>query len=155
MAAFPDMAKLLLLCGGAIIVAMLLGRLRRLLGVVVMLCAAAAAAAVFLLPIDGSTLWQRAQREGLPDGVAAEAAGAWHWLQDRVPGKSPARKLRLRKAGEPLARARDRVQRWDDAAPRDDAPAREPDDAGEAPPKEHLSHGDQQALDRLVSGGRR
>src|SRR5438067_11920417 len=70
------MAKLLLLCGGAIIVAMLLGRLRRLLGVVVMLCAAAAAAAVFLLPIDGSTLWQRAQREGLPDDVASEAAGA-------------------------------------------------------------------------------
>jgi len=149
------MAKLLLLCGGAIIVAMLLGRLRRILGVVVMLCAAAAAAAVFLLPIDGSTLWQRAQREGLPDDVASEAAGAWRWLQDRVPGKSPARKMRLRKAGEPLARARERVQRWDDVASRDEAPAPEQDEAAEAPPKEHLSHGDHEALDRLVSGRRR
>jgi hypothetical protein len=152
---FPDMAKLLLLCGGAIIVAMLLGRLRRILGVVVMLCAAAAAAAVFLLPIDGSTLWQRAQREGLPDGVASEAAGAWRWLQDRVPGKSAARKVRLRKAGEPLARARERVQRWDDVASRDEASAPEQDDAAEVPPKEHLSHGDHEALDRLVSGRRR
>jgi hypothetical protein len=149
------MAKLLLLCGGAIIVAMLLGRLRRILGVVVMLCAAAAAAAVFLLPIDGSTLWQRAQREGLPDGVASEAAGAWRWLQDRVPGKSAARKVRLRKAGEPLARARERVQRWDDVASRDEASAPEQDDAAEVPPKEHLSHGDHEALDRLVSGRRR
>src|SRR2546429_9925174 len=96
------MAKLLLLCGGAIIVAMLLGRLRRLLGVVVMLCAAAAAAAVFLLPIDGTTLWQRAQREGLPDDVASEAAGAWRWLQERVPGRAPARQLHLPKAGGPL-----------------------------------------------------
>jgi hypothetical protein len=149
------MAKLLLLCGGAIIVAMLLGRLRRILGVVVMLCAAAAAAAVFLLPIDGSTLWQRAQREGLPDGVASEAAGAWRWLQDRVPGKSPAPKMRLRKAGEPLARARERVQRWDDAASQGESPVPEQVAPAEAPPKEHLSHGDQEALDRLVSGRRR
>jgi hypothetical protein len=149
------MAKLLLLCGGAIIVAMLLGRLRRILGVVVMLCAAAAAAAVFLLPIDGSTLWQRAQREGLPDEVASEAAGAWRWLQDRVPGKSTARKMRLRKTGEPLARARERVQRWDDVASREESPAPEQDEAAEAPPKEHLSHGDHEALDRLVSGRRR
>ena len=149
------MAKLLLLCGGAIIVAMLLGRLRRLLGVVVMLCAAAAAAAVFLLPIDGTTLWQRAQREGLPDDVASEAAGAWRWLQERVPGRSPARKLHLRKAGEPLARARERVQRWDDGASKDESPAPEQDADAEAPPKEHLSHGDQEALDRLVSSRRR
>src|SRR5438105_7566651 len=103
------MAKLLLLCGGAIIVAMLLGRLRRVLGVVVMLCAAAAAAAVFLLPLDGETLWERAQREGLPDAVASEAAGAWKWIKERVPGDHPARKSRWRKANEPLARSRDRL----------------------------------------------
>jgi hypothetical protein len=149
------MAKLLLLCGGAIILAVLLGRLRRILGVVVMLCAAAAAAAVFLLPVDGSTLWQRAKREGLPDAVASEAVGAWRWLQDQVPGKSPPHRVRWRKAGEPLARARERVERWDDRGSQLASPAPEEGQAAEAPPREHLSHGDQEALDRLVSGGRR
>jgi hypothetical protein len=146
------MAKLLLLCGGAIIVAMLLGRLRRLLGIVVMLCAAAAAAAVFLLPIDGATLWQRAQREGLPDEVASEAAGAWRWLKDRVPGSGSPRRSRLRKASEPVARARERIDRWDDRGSHEEdaAPAEEP--AKKPAPKERLSPGDHEALDRLVSG---
>ncbi len=116
------MAKLLLLCGGAIVVAMLIGRLRRVLGVLVMLCAAAAAAAVFLLPLDGSTLWERAQREGLTDEVATEAASAWKWVMERVPGKTPQRKTRWRKGGEPLARTQDRVERWDDRATQGEEP---------------------------------
>ncbi len=148
------MAKLLLLCGGAIIVAMLLGRLRRLLGIVVMLCAAAAAAALFLLPLDGATLWERAQREGLPDEVASEAVGAWRWLKERVPGDPAPRKPRWRKGTEPLARARDRVDRWDDHTSQEE-PAPEQDRAAKAPPKEKLSPGDQEALDRLVSDHRR
>jgi hypothetical protein len=116
----------------------------------VMLCAAGAAAAVFLLPIDGSTLWQRAQREGLPDEVASEAAGAWRWLQERVPGRAAPRKSRWRRTGEPLARARERVERWDDRAASDEpAPAEER--AAEAPPKERISRGDHEALDRLVT----
>jgi len=114
------MAKLLLVCGGAIIVALLLGRLRRILGVVVMLCAAGAIAAVFLLPLDGETLWERAQREGLPDEVVSEATGAWRWVKERVPGKAGPRK-RWRKGGEPLARTRDRADRWDDGASGDGA----------------------------------
>jgi len=142
------MAKLLLLGGGAIIVAMLLGRLRRLLGIVVMLCAAAAAAALFLLPFDGATLWERARREGLPDEVASEAAGAWRWLKDRVPGDPAPRKPRSRKGNEPLARARDRLDRWDDHA---SEPAAEPERAAKASPKEKLSPSDHEALDRLVS----
>jgi hypothetical protein len=145
------MAKLLLLCGGAIILAMLLGRLRRLLGIVVMLCAAAAAAAVFLLPLDGATLWERARREGLPDEVASEAAGAWRWLKDRVPGDPAPHKPRWRKGTEPLARARDRLDRWDEPASRREEPAPEQDRAVKAPPKEKLSPGDHEALDRLVS----
>jgi len=142
------MAKLLFLCGGAIIVAMLLGRLRRILGVVVMLCAAAAAAAVFLLPLDGGTLWERAQREGLPDEVASEAVGAWKWIKERIPGDHSARKSR-RKGTEPLARARDRLDRWDDHATPEEA-GREQDRAAKTP-KERLSPGDLEALDRLVS----
>jgi hypothetical protein len=142
------MAKLLLLCGGAIIVAMLLGRLRRILGLVVMLCTAAAAAAVFLLPLDGKTLWERARREGLPDEVASEAVGAWKWLKERVPGDHSPRK-RSRRGTEPLARARDRLDRWDDHAEREE-PAPEPDGARKTP-KERLSPGDHEALDRLVS----
>jgi hypothetical protein len=145
------MAKLLLLCGGAIIVAMLLGRLRRVLGIVVMLCAAAAAAAVFLLPLDGATLWERAQREGLPDEVASEAVGAWHWIKDRVPGSPAPRKNRWRKGGEPLARARERVDRWEDTGSREDGPAPAEERASK-PPKERLSPDDHAALDRLVSG---
>ena len=148
------MAKLLLLCGGAIIVAMLLGRLRRLLGIVVMLCAAAAAAALFLLPLDGATLWERAQREGLPDEVASEAVGAWKWLKERVPGDPASRKPRSRKGTEPLARARDRVDRWDDHTSQEQ-PAPEQDRAAKATPKERLSPGDHEALDRLLSDHRR
>jgi hypothetical protein len=141
------MAKLLLVCGGAIIVAMLLGRLRRILGVVVMLCAAAAAAAVFLLPLDGETLWERARREGLPDDVASEASGAWKWIKERIPGDHSARK-RSRKGTEPLARARDRLDRWDDRAmPEETGPEQDPAKT----PKERLSPGDHEALDRLVS----
>jgi hypothetical protein len=143
------MAKLLLLCGGAIILAMLLGRLRRLLGIVVMLCAAAAAVAVFLLPLDGATLWERARREGLPDQVASEAMGAWKWLKERVPGDSAPRKPRWRKTGEPQARARERLDRWDDGASRDDERDAEPDPSAKAP-KERLSPGDHEALERLV-----
>jgi hypothetical protein len=140
------MAKLLLLGGGAIIVAMLLGRLRRLLGIVVMLCAAAAAAAVFLLPLDGETLWERARREGLPDDVKSEAAGAWKWIKDKIPGEQSVRK-KSRKGTEPLARARDRLDRWDDRA------TPEGEEPEEAPtPKEHLSPGDHEALDKLISG---
>jgi hypothetical protein len=115
------MAKLLLLCGGAIIVALLLGRLRRILGIVVMLCAAGAVAAVFLLPLEGETLWERAQREGLPDEVASEAAFAWKWVKERVPAKTAPRKSRWRRGGEPLARTRDRAERWDDRASGDEA----------------------------------
>ena len=144
------MAKLLLLCGGAIIVAMLLGRLRRVLGIVVMLCAAAAAAAVFLLPLDGATLWERAQREGLPDEVASEAVGAWHWIKDKVPGSPAPRKNRWRKGGEPLARARDRVDRWDDSASQEEKSA--PAEERALKPKERLSPDDHAALDQLVSG---
>lgn len=144
------MAKLLLLCGGAIIVAMLLGRLRRVLGIVVMLCAAAAAAAVFLLPLDGATLWERAQREGLPDEVASEAVGAWRWIKDKVPGSSAPRKNRWRKGGEPLARARERVDRWDDGASQEEKSA--PAEERASKPKERLSPDDHAALDRLVSG---
>jgi hypothetical protein len=117
------MAKLLLVCGGAIIAALLLGRLRRILGIVVMLCAAGAVAAIFLLPLDGETLWERVQREGLPDEVASEAAGAWHWVKQRVPGNTAPRKSRWRKGGEPLARTRDRADRWDDAPSGNDAAA--------------------------------
>jgi len=146
------MAKLLLLGGGAIIVAMLLGRLRRLLGIVVMLCAAAAAAAVFLLPLDGETLWQKAQREGLPDEVRSEAVSAWNWIKERVPEERPTRK-RVRKGTEPLARARDRLDRWDDHATPEGAESEE--DRAAKTPKEHLSPGDQEALDRLVSGHNR
>ena len=142
------MAKLLLLGGGAIIVAMLLGRLRRLLGIVVMVCAAAAAAAVFLLPMDGQTLWEKAQREGLPDEIVSEAASAWNWIKERVPTERSARKRR--KGTEPLARARDRLDRWDDHATPE---AADPDeDRAAKTPKEHLSPGDHEALDRLVSG---
>ena len=140
------MAKLLLLGGGAIIVALLLGRLRRLLGIVVMLCAAAAAAAVFLLPLDGETIWERARREGLPDDVVSEATGAWKWIKDKIPGERSVRK-KSRKGTEPLARARDRLDRWDDhATPEQEEPEQDPT------PKEHLSPGDHQALDKLISG---
>jgi hypothetical protein len=142
------MAKLLLVCGGAIVVAILLGRLRRILGVVVMLCAAAAAAAVFLLPLDGETLWERARREGLPDEVASEASGAWKWIKERIPGDHSARK-RYRKGTEPLARARDRLDRWDDHAMPEEAGPEQ--DRAAKTPKERLSPGDHEALDRLVS----
>jgi hypothetical protein len=145
------MAKLLLLCGGAIILAMLLGRLRRILGIVVMLCAAAAAVAVFLLPLDGATLWERARREGLPDQLASEAVGAWRWLKERVPGDPGPRKPRWRKTGEPQARARERLDRWDDGASREEEIAVEPALGAKPSPKEKLSPGDQEALDRLVS----
>src|SRR5262249_4040395 len=94
------LAKLPLFGGRAILVALLRRRLRRLLGIVVMLCAAAAAAAVFLLPLDGETLWQKAQREGLPDEVRSEAVSAWNWVKDRVPGERTTRK-RVRKGTEP------------------------------------------------------
>jgi len=113
----------------------------------VMLCAAAAAAAVFLLPLDGETLWEKAQREGLPDEVASEAAGAWKWIKDKVPGERPVRK-RWRKGTEPLARAKDRLDRWDDHATAEES---EEDPAAKTP-KEHLTPGDHEALDRLVSG---
>ncbi len=145
------MGKLLLLCGGAIVLAVVLGRLRRLLGMCAMLCAAAAAVAVFLLPLDGLTLWERAQREGLPEEIATAASGAWRWVMERVPGTPAQRNPRWRKGTEPLARAQERLGRWDDDASEDQDPE---SDAVlvNPPPKERLSDEDRTGLDRLVTG---
>jgi hypothetical protein len=99
-----------------------------------MLCAVAAAAAVFLLPLDGMTLWERAQREGLPDEVTTAAAGAWRWVMDRVPGKPAERNGRSRRRTEPLARAQERLDRREDRISDDEEPAPEAARMVNAPP---------------------
>ena len=146
------MGKLLLLCGAAIVLMLLIARLRRLLAMCAALCVAAAAVAIFLLPLDGGfTLWERAQREGVPHEVATAAAGAWRWVMERVPGEPPERNSRWRRGTEPLARAQERRERWDDRDWQGLEDAPEVDRIAKAPPRERLVSRDRAALDGRIA----
>ncbi len=94
-----------------------------------LLLVAAAAVAVCLVPFRGRTLWERAQRHGLPAAASEAMRGALGWFDAGSRKRSPA----------PAAAAAGRR-----------APEAGADRILKAPPKERLSPDDRAALDRLV-----
>jgi len=109
----------------------------RVMGKLLMLLLIAAVVAVFLVPLHGKTLWQRAGRRGLPHAAALVARGAFGWfaeaLRNREPSAAPSAQAQVRSRRAPEART-DRIVK--------------------APPKERLSSGDRASLDRLVVDAR-
>jgi len=104
------------------------------MGKALLLLLIGAIVAVFLVPLHGKTLWDRAQRRGLPNSAVAAVRGVAGFF-----------------SGPPRKRA------VASAAP---APAgrRAPEPAErilKAPPKERLSSEDRASLDRLVDTHRR
>jgi hypothetical protein len=90
----------------------------------------AAVVAVFLVPFQGRTLWERAQRRGMPAAASQAMRGALTWV-----GAGP----RRRSIPAPPAAAAGRR-----------APDAGADRILKAPPKERLSPDDRASLDRLV-----
>ena len=85
----------------------------------------------FLVPFEGKTLWQRAERRGAPAAASKAIRGAIAWFGGARPKRSPA-------AGPPATAAGRR------------APEPGADRILKAPPKERLSPDDRASLDRLV-----
>jgi hypothetical protein len=100
------------------------------MGKALILLLVAAIVAVFFVPLHGKTLWDRAQRNGLPAAAAYVARGAVHWFGGRPRNRSV--------AAAPVAAGR-----------------RAPEPASErilkAAPKERLSSEDRASLERLVN----
>jgi hypothetical protein len=108
------------------------GSVRRM-GKALLLLMIGAIVAVFLVPLHGKTLWDRAQRRGLPNSAVAAVRGAVSFFS------APPRKRAV--ASAPAAAGR-----------------RPPEPAErilKAPPKERLSSEDRASLDRLVDTHRR
>jgi len=108
------------------------GSVRRM-GKLLMLLLIPAVVAVFLVPMHGKTLWQRAERQGLPRAAALVARGTLAWVAGALRKSEP--------ASAPPARAAARSRRVAEART---------DRIVKAPPKERLSTGDRASLDRLV-----
>jgi hypothetical protein len=92
-----------------------------------LLLVVAAAAGVCLVSIRGKTLWQRAQRHGLPAAASGAMRGALGWFDTGSRNHASA----------PAAAARR-------------SPAAGADRILKAPPKERLSPDDRASLDRLI-----
>jgi len=95
-----------------------------------LLLVVAAAAAVCLVSFRGKTLWQRAQRHGLPAAASEAMRGALGWFDTGSRNRAPTQ-------AAPAAAARR-------------SPAAGADRILKAPPKERLSPDDRASLDRLV-----
>jgi len=109
------------------------GSVRRM-GKALLLLMVGAIVAVFLVPLHGKTLWDRAQRRGFPNSAVAAVRGAVSFFS------APPRKRAVASAA-PAAAGR-----------------RAPEPAErilKAPPKERLSSEDRASLDRLVDTHRR
>jgi hypothetical protein len=107
----------------------------RAMGKALLLVVTGAIVAVFLVPLHGKTLWERAQRRGLPSSAAVAVRSVANFFS------GPPRKRAVASAA-PAAAGR-----------------RPPEPTAErilkAPPKEHLSNEDRATLDRLVDTHRR
>jgi hypothetical protein len=106
----------------------------RRMGRALLLLMVAAIVAVFVVPLHGKTLWDRAQRRGLTDSAVVAVRGVVNFF-------SPPGRKRAVASAAPAAAGR-----------------RAPEPSGErilkAPPKEKLSPEDRASLDRLVDGHR-
>ncbi len=96
-----------------------------------LLLVVAAAVAVCLVPFHGRTLWERAQRHGLPAAASEAMRGARGWFDVGSRKRSPT-------PAAPAAAAGRR------------APEAGADRILKGPPKERLSPDDRASLDRLV-----
>jgi len=107
------------------------GSVRRM-GKALLLLLLGAIVAAFLVPFQGKTLWQRAERRGVPVAASRAMRVALGWFGAAHPKRShasaaPAAAAAGRRAPDPAA---DRILK--------------------APPKERLSPDDRASLDRLV-----
>jgi hypothetical protein len=100
------------------------------MGKALLLLMVAAIVAVFLVPLHGKTLWDRAQRRGLPNAAAHAVRGAVSWFAGTPRKRSV--------ASAPAAAGR-----------RSPEPA--PERILKGPPKERLSSEDRASLERLVN----
>jgi hypothetical protein len=101
------------------------------MGKALLLLLLGAIVAAFLVPFQGKTLWQRAERRGVPAAASQAMRVALRWFGGAHPKRSHA------------------------AAPPGAAAGRRAPDPGadrilKAPPKERLSPDDRASLDRLV-----
>ena len=101
------------------------------MGKAILLVFVGAVVAAFLVPFQGKTLWQRAERRGAPAAASKAIRSALGWF-------GGARPHRWSPAAAPAAAAGRR------------APEPGADRILKAPPKERLSPDDRASLDRLV-----
>ncbi|MFL5310567.1 MAG: hypothetical protein ACJ79H_08970 [Myxococcales bacterium] len=101
------------------------------MGKALLLALVAAVVVAFLVPFEGQTLWQRAERRGIPAAASRAVRVALRWF-----GEAHSKRSHLA------------------AAPNAAAGRRAPDSGADrilkAPPKERLSPDDRASLDRLV-----